>query len=122
MSKRNLFLMDDIEDLVEMLEDQLSDHFNVSSFVHYKDADKYISEHKDELDIVVCDFKMPDKNGIQVLNQIKEANPNTVRILFTGYADSQEIVANKDAYHSIMDKNDYRDEDDLIGLINQLSA
>ncbi len=37
--------------------------------------------------VVVSDFKMPGMNGISFLKQVREINPDTVRIMLTGFAD-----------------------------------
>jgi len=37
--------------------------------------------------VVVSDFKMPGMNGITFLKQVRAINPDTVRIILTGFAD-----------------------------------
>ena len=37
--------------------------------------------------VVVSDMRMPGMNGVQLLAKIKEKNPDTVRMMLTGYAD-----------------------------------
>jgi putative nucleotidyltransferase with HDIG domain len=43
-------------------------------------------------DVVVCDMQMPQMNGAQLLEIIKEKYPETVRILLTGHADLNAAV------------------------------
>lgn len=40
-------------------------------------------------DIVITDIMMPDINGIQVLETVKESNPDTRVIIITGFATSE---------------------------------
>jgi len=40
----------------------------------------------------VSDQRMPEMTGVQLLRQLKEVAPNTVRILLTGYSDLASIV------------------------------
>lgn len=40
-------------------------------------------------DIVITDIMMPEINGIQVLETVKEANPDTQVIIITGFATSE---------------------------------
>lgn len=42
-----------------------------------------------EFDIFVCDFKMPDKDGITVMEEIRRYNNKVILALFTAFAISQ---------------------------------
>lgn len=44
------------------------------------------------VDIVICDFLMPEMNGLQFLGQLKKLYPNVPRILLTGYADKGNAI------------------------------
>lgn len=46
-----------------------------------------------EIDVVVSDQRMPEMTGVEVLTEIKQRSPNTVRILLTGYADLAAVEA-----------------------------
>ena len=43
-------------------------------------------------DIILTDYRLPDGNGIDLLNTIKRHSPDTVVILMTGYADIKIAV------------------------------
>jgi two-component system, NtrC family, response regulator HydG len=43
-------------------------------------------------DIVLCDFRLGDKDGKDVLLKIKEMNPQTIVIIITGYSDIKTAV------------------------------
>ena len=43
-------------------------------------------------DVVLCDFRLGDKEGSQVLREIKAINPATVVIIMTGYSDIKIAV------------------------------
>lgn len=47
---------------------------------------------KEQFDIILLDFKLPDKNGIEVLKEIKVLHPETPVILMTSYADIKMAV------------------------------
>jgi response regulator RpfG family c-di-GMP phosphodiesterase len=49
---------------------------------------------REKVDLVVSDMRMPEMNGAQFLEKVREQWPDTVRILLTGYA---EIGATIDA-------------------------
>lgn len=42
--------------------------------------------------LVVSDLKMPGMDGIEFLTRVKDAYPDTVRMILTGYADQQNAI------------------------------
>lgn len=42
--------------------------------------------------VAVSDQRMPDRVGVDILREIKEISPSTMRILLTGYADLNAII------------------------------
>ena len=42
--------------------------------------------------VVVSDMQMPGMNGIQLLSRIKNASPDTIRVMLTGHADTQTAI------------------------------
>lgn len=47
----------------------------------------------EKVDLVISDMRMPEMNGAQLLAQVRELYPDTIRILLTGYADIESTVA-----------------------------
>jgi DNA-binding NtrC family response regulator len=45
-----------------------------------------------DVDVVICDQRMPEKAGIDVLRDLKEAHPRALRILLTGYSDLKAVL------------------------------
>lgn len=73
-------------------------------------------------DIILCDIKMPDMDGIKLLTYIKENFPTTSRIVLSGHVDGNfifNIIKNSIA-HSYMYKP--WDNDKLISLLNKLKS
>jgi serine phosphatase RsbU (regulator of sigma subunit) len=44
------------------------------------------------VDLVISDFLMPQMNGIEFLKEAKKLQPDTVRVLLTGYADKENAI------------------------------
>lgn len=55
-----------------------------------KDALELINECP--VDVVVSDFKMPNMDGNQLLEQVAQISPETVRIILTGHGDMDMIL------------------------------
>ena len=45
-----------------------------------------------DIDVVVCDQRMPKMQGIEVLREIRMSHPRAMRILLTGYADLNAVL------------------------------
>jgi serine phosphatase RsbU (regulator of sigma subunit) len=44
------------------------------------------------LDVVISDFLMPQMNGIDFLKEVRNLQPEAVRLLLTGYADKENAI------------------------------
>ncbi|KQC03558.1 MAG: hypothetical protein APR54_09320, partial [Candidatus Cloacimonas sp. SDB] len=47
---------------------------------------------ENEIDLVISDFKMPLKNGLEVLREIKQLNPFAAVIIITAFSDVNDAV------------------------------
>ncbi|MFL5753673.1 MAG: sigma-54-dependent transcriptional regulator [Bacteroidia bacterium] len=61
-----------------------------SFFTSGKKALEYLKENS--ADIVFCDFRLPDADGKELLQSIKERSPDTQVIIITGYSDIKTAV------------------------------
>jgi len=60
-----------------------------------------LERHKEGVDLVLLDFRLPDADGLEVLKQIKESDPDTLVILLTAYSSVDNAVEamKHGAYH-----------------------
>jgi putative nucleotidyltransferase with HDIG domain len=59
---------------------------------------------KSPFDVVVSDMRMPEINGIELLNIVMELYPETVRIILTGHSDRELVLRSVRCAHQFMEK------------------
>ena len=47
---------------------------------------------KNEIDLIISDYLMPDMDGISFLAKVRELRPQVPRIILTGYADKENAI------------------------------
>ena len=86
-----ILIIDDDTFICNILEKLLSDDgFKVEFAFSASSADKFLKKTK--YDLVICDFRLPDSDGIKMLEKIKGYNPETSVIIITAYADVRVAV------------------------------
>jgi response regulator RpfG family c-di-GMP phosphodiesterase len=69
---------------------KLEGDYEVTAFQQPADAIAYAKSHP--VDLVVADYIMPEMNGLQLLAEIKQLQPQATRVLLTGYADKSSAI------------------------------
>lgn len=76
----------------------------------------------EKFDLVLCDFRLPDKDGLQMIKEIKKIQPFAQIIIITGYSDVRMAVkAMKYGAHEYVTKPLYPEEI-LLTIKDALSA
>jgi len=87
-----ILIVDDDVGFCIMLKTFLSKKgYSVVEAFSYHDALSAITE-REQFDIILTDFRLPDNTGIDLLREIKRATPNSLVILMTAYADIRMAV------------------------------
>lgn len=90
-SKGKILVVDDERGMREFLEIMLkNDGFEVETAGGGRDAFEKLDEKF--FDIVICDVKMPQVDGLAVLRKAKETWPDTAVIMITAYASAETAV------------------------------
>lgn len=97
--------VDDEQSLLDTMERTLRTRFRVRSFTSANLARTFCSENKD-IAVVISDFKMPETNGIQFLDEVRKVLPNTSRVLISGQVSlkAMEEAINKATIHRFITK------------------
>ena len=75
--------------------------FNVIAVESGRKAVEAFQEKKDSIDIVILDLVMPDLGGAEVVDAIKDINPDTKIMLSSGYGrdgNTADIMQNCHAF------------------------
>jgi len=90
MQKPKIAFIDDEPRILRSLKMHFRQSHDVFITTDAAELMKYVSEH--DVQVVISDQRMPDKQGTEVLREVKEVSPNTIRILLTGYADLNAVI------------------------------
>lgn len=90
MKKKVLIVDDDVSFSITLKTFLVRQGFETDeAFSSQKALEKILAT---QYDVILTDFRLPDKNGIELLKSIKEKTPNSLVILMTAYADIRMAV------------------------------
>src|SRR4051812_42034311 len=91
-SRPSILIVDDEEMVITSIKAflQLETEYDIRGFTDPEEAVRFAEQHP--VDVAVSDYLMPKMNGIQFLSRIKDAQPETSRVLLTGHADKQSAI------------------------------
>lgn len=75
----------------ESLQRVLSDEFDVLCAENAQAAEQILSG--DLVQVILCDQRMPGESGVSFLRRVREIWPDPVRMIISGYSDSEDIIA-----------------------------
>src|SRR5581483_1600336 len=89
--KHTLLVVDDEPDVGDSVHALLRREFNVLRAKSAAEGIKLLEDN--EVHIIMTDQRMPQITGVELLRRIRSKYPQAVRMLFTGYADLDSIIA-----------------------------
>jgi signal transduction histidine kinase len=88
--RQTLLIVDDEADVLESLRHQFHRSYRVLTSTSGAGAIELL-EHND-VEVLLSDQRMPGMPGDVLLRRAREIKPDTIRMLFTGYADIQAVI------------------------------
>ncbi len=85
-----ILVIDDEQAILESLEMTLSPEYRV--FTASSGEEGLAILESEDLALIIVDQVMPGMSGVEILEQVSERSPRTIRILLTGYADMNSLV------------------------------
>ncbi len=86
-----VLVVDDESRLQETTRRVLDDEFEVLTAGSADEARAILQERA--VSVILCDQRMPGQTGVEFLCEVRETWPEVVRIIVSGYTDSEDIVA-----------------------------
>lgn len=90
MKAHTLLCVDDEIENVEALHRLFRKHYNVLSATSGNEALDLLRQHRVQL--IISDQRMPQMTGVEFLQASQELQPESVRILLTGYTDIESVI------------------------------
>jgi two-component system response regulator HupR/HoxA len=86
-----VLVVDDETRSTDSIRRSLEDDYQVLTAHSAEEATALLS--RQEVSVILCDQRMPGTTGVQFLKQVRDQWPDVVRIIISGYTDSQDIIA-----------------------------
>jgi two-component system response regulator HupR/HoxA len=86
-----VLVVDDEVRSQEAMRRTLDEEFRILAAGSADEARGHLERHA--VAVILCDQRMPGQNGIEFLKEVRATWPEVVRIVISGYADSEDIIA-----------------------------
>jgi len=88
----SLLILDDEEMVLTSLRNLFRLQTEYEVIVHSSAREALESARTRPVDLVISDYLMPEMDGITFLGRFKEIQPQSIRVLLTGYADKENAI------------------------------
>ncbi len=90
-AKHTLLVVDDEADVLDSLRHQFHRAYRVITTSSGHQAIEILE--RDEVSLILSDQRMPGMTGDVLLRKARQLKPDSIRMLFTGYADIQAVIS-----------------------------
>ena len=87
----NILIVDDEESILEIMAETMT-RWGYNPITANSSEDAIAKASTTPIDLLLTDFRLPAKNGIDLIKDIKTVDPATKAIMFTGYAGVDSAV------------------------------
>ncbi len=121
--RHSILIVDDEESILNAFKRILADEdYEIHTANNGMEGLNKLREAQKPFSLIISDQRMPVMNGVQFFSQAKDIFPDAVRILLTGYADTDAIIdaINKGGIHLYFTKP-WHEEELLLHIKQSLS-
>jgi len=86
-----VLVVDDEVRSLETLRRSLEEDFQILTAGSAREAEDILK--RDWVQVILCDQRMPEMSGVEFLRNVRQQWPDVIRIIISGYTDSEDIIA-----------------------------
>lgn len=119
-NKGRLLFVDDEVPILNSMKALFRHEYDVAVATGGREALQIIREHAPH--VIVCDQRMPQMQGVDLLRMVKKISPETMRILLTGYADRDAVIGSINKGEVFRFVNKPWDNNELYNIVSQAAG
>lgn len=87
-----IMLVDDEENILKALKRTMGQHKEWEIETYVKPADALKRAMTANFDLFLSDFRMPEMDGVKFLTEVKNLQPESMRLILSGYTDLEALM------------------------------
>jgi response regulator RpfG family c-di-GMP phosphodiesterase len=115
-----ILVVDDEPNVCESVHDLLRREFRVLRASNALEGCQLMQQ--EEVHIVMSDQRMPQISGVELLTKVKAKHPHAIRMLYTGFADLESIIAAINQGHIYQFLRKPWQPEELLAAVRQAAA
>ncbi|HEX4842286.1 MAG TPA: HD domain-containing phosphohydrolase [Limnobacter sp.] len=93
-----VLLIDDDQDVLLALRKEIRKlNLTVITSLQAREGVALAKQHKPG--VVICDIRMPELSGVEVLEAVQQVSPDSARVMLTGFTDLESVIASINRGH-----------------------